>query len=66
MDVIMVFPAIVCSGVAFPFDQILLFLPSAMILLIQNCLDLILFLSIDDVWGRFEIICPMFRGFLVW
>jgi hypothetical protein len=65
MDIIMVLPAVVCGGVPLPFDQILLLLPSAMILLVQNCLNLILLLSINDVWGRFEIIRAMFRGFLI-
>jgi hypothetical protein len=61
----MIFPAIVCIGVALPLDQVLLLLPSAVISLVQNGLDFVFLLSIDDVWGRFKVIGPMFGGFSV-
>jgi hypothetical protein len=61
----MIFPAIVCVGVALPLDQVLLLLPSAVIWLVQNGLDFVFLLSIDDVWGRFKVICPVFGGFSV-
>jgi hypothetical protein len=66
MNIIMIFPAIVCVRIALPLDQVLLLLPSAVMLLVQNGLDLVFLLSIDDIWGRFKVIGPMFGGFLVW
>jgi hypothetical protein len=65
MNVVMILPAIVCVGVALPFDQVLLLLPPAVISLVQNGLDFVFLLSIDDVWGRFKVIGPMLRGFSV-
>jgi hypothetical protein len=61
----MILPAIVCVRVALPLDQVLLLLPSAVISLVQNGLDFVFLLSIDDVWGRFKVIRPVFRGFSV-
>jgi hypothetical protein len=65
MDVIVILPAIVCSGVTLSFDEVLLLFPSAVISLVQNCLNLILLLAINDVWGRLKVIGSMFRGFSV-
>jgi hypothetical protein len=61
----MILPTVVCVGVPFPFDQILLLLPSAVISLVQNGLNFIFLLSVDDVWGWFKVIGSVFGGFLV-
>jgi hypothetical protein len=66
MNVIVVLSAVVHRGVTLSLDQVLFLLPSAIILLVQNLFDLILLLFINDIWGRFEVIGPMFRSFTIW
>ena len=46
------FPGVVSRGISLPFDEVLKVSPLPEIAMIDDGLDLVLFFSIDDVWGR--------------
>ena len=49
--ILLVFPGTVSRGISFPLDKILKVSSLAEIAMIDDGLDLILFFSINDVWG---------------
>ena len=58
----MMFPGIVCRGISLPLDEILKVSSFPEISVIDDGLDLIFFLSINDVWGRTWEIVSVLSG----
>ena len=50
--VLLIFPRTVSRGISFPLDEVLKVSSLTKIAMIGDGLDLIFFLSINDVWGR--------------
>ena len=48
----LVFPGVVSRGIPLPLDEVLKVSPLPEITMINDGLDFVLFLSINDVWGR--------------
>src|SRR5712671_203909 len=65
-DVGLVDPLIVSGRVVLPSYEILQFLSSAEVALSEDLFDFPFFFSFDQFGGRFEEVCSVFFGFLVW
>ena len=59
----LMFPGIVSRGIPFPLDEVLEVSPPSEIAMINDGLDLVLLLSINDVWGRTREVVSVLSGF---
>ena len=59
----LVFPGVVSRGISLPLDKILKVSPLPKIAVVDDGLDLVFFLSINDVWGRTREIVPVLASF---
>ena len=50
--VLLAFPGVVSRGISLPLDEVLEVSPFSEITMINDGLDFVLFLPINDVWGR--------------
>ena len=62
--VLLAFPGVVSRGISLPLDKVLKVSSLSEITMISDGLDLVFFLSIDDVWGRTWKIVSVLASFL--
>jgi hypothetical protein len=59
------FPGVICCRVALPPDQVLQLVPLAKEAMPHDGLNLIFCLALDQLWGRWIVIGPVFQGFMI-